>query len=112
MNDAEISSRNVFEGVLIEPSKELIEVLVESQHVRIERIVSSGQKSPDGFWYDQDEAEWVILLQGEACLRFDGADPPIRLCVGDHVHIEPHRRHRVDWTTSDEPTIWLAVFYR
>ena len=79
--------------------------------VRIERIVSHGQASPDGFWYDQDEAEFVALLAGAARLEFaDGA--VAALGPGDFVDIPPHRRHRIASTDPDRPTVWLAVFYR
>lgn len=79
--------------------------------MRIERIVSSGQCSPPGFWYDQAEGEWVIVLAGAADLRFADETAPRRLCAGDYVYIAPHRRHRVDWTATGESTIWLAVFH-
>ena len=90
---------------------ELVEVLAESKHVRIERIISIGHASPDGFWYDQAEAEWVVVLKGEAKLLFDGDEEPIHLGPGDYANIPAHRKHRVEWTTTDEPTVWLAVFY-
>ena len=91
--------------------EELIQVLVENQHVRIERIVSTGHASPEGFWYDQDEAEWAVVLKGEAKLLFEGDIEPITMRPGDHVLIPTHRKHRVEWTTPGEPTVWLAVFY-
>ena len=93
-------------------SKELVDVLVDSPCVRVERIVSTGHASPDRFWYDQEEAEWVVVLKGHARLLFDGDDRPIDLHPGDHVNIAPHRKHRVEWTAPDESTVWLAVFYR
>jgi cupin 2 domain-containing protein len=90
---------------------EIVERLAGSDAVRIERIVSRGQASPDGFWYDQDEAEFVLVLAGAARLSFaDGA--VMALGAGDWIDIAPHRRHRVDWTDPDRPTVWLAVFYR
>jgi len=89
--------------------EELIEVLAESPHVRIERIVSTGHTSPPGFWYDQHEAEWVVLLSGAATLEFERESHS--LTRGDHLLIPPHRKHRVSWTTPDEPTVWLAVFF-
>jgi cupin 2 domain-containing protein len=110
--DQKKSSNNLFAGLPSVLPEELIEVLVENQSVRIERIVSIGHKSPDGFWYDQDEHEWVVVLKGRARLRLEDTDHPIQLGVGDHIHLAPHRKHRVDWTTPDESTIWLAVFYR
>jgi cupin 2 domain-containing protein len=96
------------------PSKlptELVETVVKSKHVRIERIVSTGHASPKGFWYDQDEAEWVVVLRGEAKLLFEGEPQPVHLKPGDHATIPAHERHRVEWTTPKEPTVWLAVFY-
>lgn len=88
-----------------------MEILVKSPGVRIERILSRGHHSPEGFWYDQEESEWVVVLQGSAIVRFEGEDQPLRLTAGDYLLIPPHRRHRVDWTTPDEPTLWLAIFY-
>jgi cupin 2 domain-containing protein len=86
--------------------------LAASPHVRIERIVSHGQASPPGFWYDQDQAEWVIVLAGSADLRFADEPAARRLRPGDYVHIPAHCRHRVDWTDPDCPTVWLAVHFR
>jgi cupin 2 domain-containing protein len=79
--------------------------------VRIERIVSTGQCSPPDFWYDQDEGEWVLLLQGAARLRFADEAMARVLNAGDFIDIPPHRRHRVEWTDPAQVTIWLAVFY-
>ncbi len=91
---------------------EITEAIVAAPRVRIERIVSLGQASPPGFWYDQAEAEWVLLLAGAARLRF-ADEPDARLLgPGDCVQIAPHRRHRVDWTDPAQSTVWLAVFYR
>jgi cupin 2 domain-containing protein len=89
---------------------EIVERLGGRGAVRIERIVSCGQKSPDGFWYDQAEAEFVAVLAGAARLRFADGDV-LALGPGDCVDIPPHRRHRIDWTDPDTPTVWLAVFY-
>ena len=91
---------------------EVTDILLQAPAARIERIVSHGQASPDGFWYDQDEAEWVLLLSGAARLRFaDEAEARI-LGPGDHLNIAARRRHRVDWTDPSQPSVWLAVFYR
>src|SRR5436309_131955 len=91
---------------------ESTEALVARPGLRIERIVSCGQASRPGFWYDQDEAEWVFLLAGAASLRFEDEPEPRRLGAGDWVEIAAHRRHRVDWTDPDQPTVWLVVFYK
>jgi len=90
---------------------EIVERLAGGAAMRIERIVSLGQASPPGFWYDQDEAEFVVVLAGAARLRFADEDAPRALGPGDHVDIAAHRRHRVDWTDPRMPTVWLAVFY-
>lgn len=81
-----------------------------NESVRIERIISHGHASPKGFWYDQDEDEWVLLLEGKAQLTIDGRDEPIVLTPGDSVLLPAHCRHRIDWTLPDHLTIWLAVF--
>ena len=110
-SDCLIQTRNLFSALPVKLPEELIETLADGKHVRIERIVSTGHASPEGFWYDQEESEWVVVLMGEAKLLFQGDDQPIRLKAGDHVTIPAHRRHRVEWTTPKEPTVWLAVFY-
>jgi cupin 2 domain-containing protein len=102
---------NLFTDLPTTLPEELVTILAESEHVRIVRIVSTGQASPEGFWYDQDEAEWVVVLKGEAKLLFKDGES-VQMTPGDHVLIPPHRKHRVEWTTPDEPTIWLLVFYR
>lgn len=88
---------------------EITEILVQAKHVRIERIVSQGHVSPDGFWYDQTENEFVLLIHGVARLRFE--DEVVEITAGDWVNVPAHRKHRVEWTTPKTRTIWLAVFY-
>lgn len=90
--------------------QELIETLHQNNNVRIERIISHGQSSPSGFWYDQEDDEWVIILRGSAKLQFE--DRTIDMKPGDYVHIPAHQKHRVHWTTPDEPTVWLALFFK
>ncbi len=101
---------NLFTDLPAELPDEILTTLLNAANVRIERIVSHGHTSPNGFWYDQDENEWVIVLKGSARLQFE--DNIVDLKPGDAVNIPAHRKHRVEWTTPDEPTIWLAVFYR
>lgn len=88
-----------------------METLATSGGVRIERIVSRGQSSPPGFWYDQEQHEWVVLLKGEASLRLAGCDELVRLAPGDYLNIPAHAKHRVESTSATEDTVWLAVFY-
>ena len=90
---------------------EVTEALATRPGLRIERITSFGQVSPPGFWYDQDETEWVLLLAGAARLRFEDEPEARVLGAGDWVEIAAHRRHRVDWTDPSGPTVWLAMFH-
>ncbi len=89
--------------------EELTMVLQDGNGVRIERIVSTSHKSPEGFWYDQPEHEWVMVLKGAARLQFE--DRVVEMKAGDWINIPAHKKHRVEWTSPDEPTVWLAVFY-
>ena len=102
---------NLFTNLPANTSLEHIEPLLESTTVRIERIVSHGQSTPVDEWYDQEENEWVVLLQGKAQLQFDDETELIEMIPGDFIHIPAHRRHRVESTLADQPTIWLAFFY-
>ena len=100
---------NLFADLPAHLPAELVTKLLEAANVRIERIVSHGHASPADFWYDQPQAEWVIVLNGAARLQFE--DGAVEMKPGDFVNIPAHRKHRVEWTTTDEPTIWLAVHY-
>lgn len=101
--------QNVFAELPQQLPKELVQILIGSAGVRIERIVSCGHSSPVEFWYEQPEHEWVIVLQGAAKLQFE--DGIVDLKPGDFVNIPAFTRHRVDWTTPEQPTVWLAVHY-
>ena len=101
---------NLFEGIPENEPEELVTELLKAGKLRIERIVSFGQSSPDGFWYNQDENEWVLLLEGAATLRFEkGAF--VDLKPGDSLNIPIGQRHRVEKTDPGGRTVWLAVFY-
>jgi len=88
---------------------EEITALLATSNVRIERIVSTGQASPPGFWWDQEWDEWVVLLSGSAGLRFESEAYARELKPGDYLHVSAHARHRVEWTHASEPTVWLAI---
>ncbi|MEH3120273.1 MAG: cupin domain-containing protein [Methylorubrum populi] len=98
---------NLFADLPAGTDEEIFETLLARPGVRVERILSTGQASPPGFWYDQDEDEWVAVLTGAAELRFADERAPRLLSSGDHLLIPAHRRHRVERTAN--PTIWLAV---
>lgn len=104
-----MSVTNLFAGLGNDLPDEVVTTLLDGGTVRIERIVSQGQASPDGIWYDQAQHEWVALLAGAARLRFE--NETVELQPGDFLNIPAHTKHRVEWTTPDEPTVWLAVFY-
>ncbi len=89
--------------------KEIVEILMCSDGVRIERITSKGHVSPEGFWYDQDENEWVALLKGSAVLGFDDGSE-IKLSAGDTLYIPAGRRHRIIDTSVDPECVWFCVF--
>lgn len=92
---------------------ERIDTLLARPGLRIERIVSTGQASPPGFWYDQPQHEWVLLLQGAASVTVDGPDGAhtVQLAAGDSLELPAHCRHRVEATQADPPTVWLALHW-
>ena len=101
---------NLFAGLPPPGPEEAVTVLLERPGLRLERIVSHGQASPEDFWYDQPEGEWVMVVRGAARLRLAGEAEDRRLGPGDHIYLAPHLKHRVSWTAPDEPTVWLALF--
>lgn len=100
---------NFFDNIPSSLPEEIFEAIIQTKNIKIERIISKGQKSEDGFWYDQDQAEFVLLLKGKARIQFE--EQTVELAAGDYLNIAAHQKHRVDWTTPDEETLWLAVFY-
>lgn len=102
---------NLYGAIPTQLPEEFFQVLAAGKGTRIERIVSKGHRSPPGFWYDQPESEWVVVLQGRAALRFEKDGRLLELAAGDYVDIPPHEKHRVEWTAEDAETVWLAVFY-
>jgi cupin 2 domain-containing protein len=104
--------QNIFASVPQSLPEEQFTALLSAPGVRIERIVSSGQATPPGAWFDQDWAEWVVLLAGEAGLLIEGEATVRVLGPGSTVHLPAHLRHRVEWTSSAPPAVWLAVHYR
>lgn len=93
------------------PDEEIFEELFRGRSCRVERIISTGQATREGQWYDQEHAEWVVLLSGSAVLRFEGETEGRTLKSGDAVNIPAHCRHRVEATASDRESVWLAIHY-
>ena len=105
-----LSVKNLFMDIPREMPDEICTPIVQADGVRIERIVSRGQASPPGFWYDEETNEWVLLVKGGALLRFaDGRE--VSLAPGDHLVIPRHVRHRVERTDPERETVWLAVHF-
>jgi cupin 2 domain-containing protein len=102
--------QNLFAGLPADLPDEMFQTLLNAPGLRVERIVSHGHSSPDGFWYDQDTHEWVLLVSGAARLRLEGEEP-IEMVPGCYVNIPAHRRHRVEWTVPTQPTVWVAIHY-
>ena len=101
---------NIYNLIPDDLSNEVFEILAQNTTVSIERIISRGHTSPETGWYDQDKAEWVIVLTGEASIAFEH-DTVVELKPGDYINIPPHKKHKVISTSSDPETIWLAVHY-
>jgi cupin 2 domain-containing protein len=105
------SSGNLFDRARGDVRQEIVTSLVECPNLKIERIVSLGQQSPPGFWYDQPWAEWILVLAGSAGLRFEREAEVRVLSAGDYVLIPAREKHRVEWTAKDHATIWLAIHF-
>jgi cupin 2 domain-containing protein len=105
---ADLTPGNVFELPERLPPEEEFISLFETSRVRIERILSSGQITPPGEWYDQSQDEWVLVVQGEGRLTL-GDGRQVTLKAGDFWLLPAHTRHRVDFTSANPPCVWLAV---
>ncbi|MFT5523176.1 MAG: cupin 2 domain-containing protein [Pirellulaceae bacterium] len=92
-------------------SQEVLEELLAGKKFRVERIVSTGQTTPAGEWYDQADHEWVVLLTGAAKLQIEGRQDRIKLLPGDAIDLPAHCRHRIEWTDPSCQTVWLAIHY-
>ena len=98
---------NIFDLPALPLTEELTTVLAKNANIRIERIISTGQVSE---WYDQDDTEFVVLLEGSAVVEFEN-NKATDMSKGDSLLIKPHERHRVSYTSSEPPCVWLCVFY-
>ena len=106
-----VEVRNLFSAIDRDRPDELFETLVQLPGAKLERIVSTGQATPTGEWYDQADDEWVVLLSGAARLRFELPDIEHELKPGDYLLIPANCRHRVERTSPDEPSVWLALHF-
>jgi len=103
---------NLYDNIPAQIPGELFTDIFKTDNFRVERIVSQGHASPEGFWYDQDQNEWVMVLKGAARIRFEAGTAAIELRPGDCLTIPAHQRHRVEWTVPDQRTVWLAIHFQ
>jgi cupin 2 domain-containing protein len=101
---------NIFEFPDQLPKDELIETLWASDKISFKRIISTGQTTPIGEWYDQKQNEWLIVLQGSGELSYED-NSRIKLTKGDYIFIPAHQKHRVEYTSIEPPCIWLTIFF-
>ena len=111
MSARSVKRGNVFAPPALSANGEVFETLLRGKDFRLERIVSTGQATPAGEWYEQEQEEWVVLMSGSATLRFVGPEEVMELVPGDWVMIPARRRHRVERTDAGEPSVWLAVHF-
>ena len=90
---------------------EQFDPLFQKPGLLVERIVSHGQVTPEGEWYDQTWDEWILLLAGHAEIIIEGNKEPTHLIPGDSILLSARCRHRVTGTATDSQTVWLAVHY-
>ncbi|MPW29336.1 cupin domain-containing protein [Agarivorans sp. B2Z047] len=102
---------NLFAKLPRDKSQEHFSDLLQADGLRVERIVSYGQASPEQGWYDQEENEWVSVLEGSAVIEFDNGQRVV-LGKGDYLNIPAHQKHRVAETAENVATIWLVIFYK
>mgnify|MGYP003385494513 CR=1 FL=1 len=101
---------NIFKNIPSNLDSEAFNEILSNDSLKIERIISKGQCSPEHGWYQQTQNEWLILLQGAATLTFDD-NRELHLKPGDYLNIPAKQRHKVSWTAPDIETIWLTVHY-
>jgi cupin 2 domain-containing protein len=104
-----VEKYNIFDEIIVDKSEEKFFEIFKNETIKVEKIVSNGQKSPENFWYEQEKSEFILLLEGFAILEFENR--VIELKKGDCLNIKAMEKHRVKFTSLDEPTIWFAVFY-
>lgn len=106
-----VSVGDIFAEIPDQLPEEVFEVIANKGSVKIERIISLGHKSPENFWYDQKEDEFVILLSGEATIQFENDNDIKHLSPGKYLFIPAHKKHRIESTHPTKESIWLAVHF-
>ena len=120
---------NIYDKIPESITEEIIEIMYQNPHCKVERIISNGQITTENEWYDQDQEEWIILVQGEATiliekLQEESSDKcnilncnikeescdKVHMVKGDTLLIKSHQKHRVIYTSQNPLCIWLCVF--
>ncbi len=107
-----VDIKNIFSFFYDPSPEEIFETIINTNQFKIERIISNGQSTDKGNWYNQDRSEWVIVLKGSAGLIFEDNRKVVIMKPGDYINIPAHKKHRVEWTDPEGETIWLAVHYQ
>ncbi|CAK2003885.1 MULTISPECIES: cupin domain-containing protein [Vibrio] len=102
---------NIYADIPSSLPNEMFNALISNENIRIERILSHGHSSPEEGWYNQDENEWVMVLEGQGVIEFEDGRV-VTLSKGDYINIAAREKHKVIGTVENVVTIWLAVFYR
>lgn len=105
---ADIDIGNLLSSLPNLSGEELFETLHKQRGIRIERIVSPANTTTEIF--DQDDDEWVALLQGEAVMRV--GELTIRLKAGDYLMIPARTPHQVLKTSETPLCVWLAIHHQ
>ena len=105
-----MKTSNIFTNIPKQMSGEIFENIISKDNIKIQRIVSKGDTTPKDEWYNQEDDEWVIIMQGEAVLSFEN-QKNIKLKAGEYINIPAYTKHRVSWTIETQETIWLAIHY-
>jgi cupin 2 domain-containing protein len=106
-----MKAASLLENIPTEIPQEIFQDILKTDSLRIERIISKGHATPKDDWYEQSENEWVLVIQGQAQLRFEKGQQIIQMTPGMYVDIKAGVRHKVQWTNPQVETIWLAIFY-
>jgi cupin 2 domain-containing protein len=92
----------------IDFNKEVLIDLYKNKNCFVEKIISTGQVTPENQWLEEDSDEWVILLQGESEISFFNGDI-FKMGRGDYLLIPSNTKHRVESTSVNPPCIWVAL---
>jgi cupin 2 domain-containing protein len=106
-----IKTQNIFKTNPEKPNEEIFEIILNNKNLKLERIITNGQTTPPGEWYNQENDEWVVLIQGSALILFEN-EKFIILNKGDHILIPKNCKHRVQWVDSNQECIWLALHFK